>query len=100
VTHALQVLQRVGDDYAKDHPDEVLDAPQAQGVIAFHSSDLTLRLMVKVQPNSLWAVERELRARIKSAFDREGIEIPYPRQVAMAPRSGGGGSAVEQRSGD
>jgi small conductance mechanosensitive channel len=28
-----------------------------------------------------WNVERELRRLIKNAFDREGIEIPFPQQV-------------------
>ena len=28
-----------------------------------------------------WKVSRELRERIKLAFDAEGIEIPFPQQM-------------------
>jgi small conductance mechanosensitive channel len=90
VAKAIQVLQSVGEAYANEHPHLVLDRPEAQGVIAFNSSDLTLRLMLKVMPNALWGVERELRTRIKAAFERDGIEIPYPRQVTILPTSPAG----------
>jgi small conductance mechanosensitive channel len=29
-----------------------------------------------------WGTERELKLRIKDTFDKKGIEIPFPRQVA------------------
>ena len=38
-----------------------------------------LRLVVKTTP-SQWRVSRELRERIKLAFDGEEIEIPFPQQ--------------------
>jgi moderate conductance mechanosensitive channel len=83
VAQALRVLKQVGDSYMSDHPGQLVESPVAEGVLAFNSSDLTLRLIARAQPNSHWPVERELRKRVKEAFDREGIEIPYPRQVAL-----------------
>jgi small-conductance mechanosensitive channel len=83
VQHALAVLKQVGDSYMADHPGHLVESPVAEGVLAFNSSDLLLRLIARVQPNSHWPVEREMRRRVKEAFDREGIEIPYPRQVAL-----------------
>jgi small conductance mechanosensitive channel len=83
VAHALRVLKQVGDSYMSDYPGHLVESPVAEGVLAFNSSDLTLRLIARVQPNSHWPVERELRRRVKEAFDLEGIEIPYPRQVAL-----------------
>jgi small-conductance mechanosensitive channel len=35
-----------------------------------------VRLVVKTRPLEQWSVARELRARIKAAFDRAGIEVP------------------------
>ena len=35
------------------------------------------RVLAKTTPGMQWGVERELHIRIKNAFDREGIEIPY-----------------------
>ena len=40
-----------------------------------------IRLVVKTKPLSQWKVGRELRARIKRAFDAEGIEIPFPQRT-------------------
>jgi small conductance mechanosensitive channel len=40
-----------------------------------------LRLVVKTTPSQQWRVSRELRERIKVAFDEEGIEIPFPQQT-------------------
>jgi small conductance mechanosensitive channel len=28
-----------------------------------------------------WAVEREIRKKVKEAFDKENIEIPYPKGI-------------------
>ena len=40
-----------------------------------------LRLVVKTTPSQQWRVSRELRERVKVAFDDEGIEIPFPQQT-------------------
>jgi small-conductance mechanosensitive channel len=42
---------------------------------------VTIRVMAKTLPLKQWDVARELRRRIKTRFDREGIEIPYPHQT-------------------
>jgi small conductance mechanosensitive channel len=36
-----------------------------------------------------WQVAREMRARIKSRFDHEGIEIPMPQRVVWHREQGG-----------
>ena len=30
-----------------------------------------------------WSVERELRKKIKEAFEKENIEKPYPRRIVF-----------------
>jgi small-conductance mechanosensitive channel len=59
----------------------VLEAPQVQGILSFDESSITLRLAIKVKPAQQGTAEWELRRRIKEAFDREGVEIPFPRRV-------------------
>ena len=81
VDKGLEVLRKVAAEWAQDHEDLVLEPPEAQGVIGLNSSDVTLRIVAKVKAAEHWAVERELRARIKAAFDECGVEIPFPRQV-------------------
>ena len=51
------------------------------GVDAFADWSLTLKLRIKTVPLKQWEVGRELRRRIKKAFDRHGIEIPFPERV-------------------
>lgn len=82
----LRVLQEVGDRFAADHEEFVYrgDAAQAQGVQAFADSSVTLRLILRIDASKTsekWPLEREMRRRIKEAFDREGVEIPFPRRV-------------------
>lgn len=81
--HALGILQKLGDEYHAQHPDLVLEPPAAEGSLTLEPSAAGLRLVVKVKAQEHWAVERELRVRVKEAFDREGLEIPYPRRVVV-----------------
>ena len=41
---------------------------------------IAIRLVVKTAPLEQWVVARELRRRIKTAFDAAGIEIPFPQR--------------------
>lgn len=83
VARGLAVLQRVGDDWANAHADIVLEPPEAQGVLGLNGSDIAVRLVIKIdnKGKDLWPAERELRALVKAAFDEEGVEIPFARQV-------------------
>jgi small conductance mechanosensitive channel len=57
------------------------------GVEALGDSAVVLRVMVRTRPGEQWNVARELRRRIKQAFDTHGIEMPFP-QRALWVRSG------------
>ncbi len=81
VAGGLKVMQDVGDAWASEHENLVLEPPQAQGVVTLNASDVGVRLVVKVQAEERAAIERELAQRIKAAFDKHGIEVPFPRQV-------------------
>jgi small-conductance mechanosensitive channel len=80
---AMAVLQEVGERWAAAHRDLVLAPPEVQGIMAFGESQVTLRLVLTVKPQQHWAAERELRLMLKEAFDRAGIEIPFPRRVTI-----------------
>ncbi len=61
----------------------VLKDPVYVGVVNLGNSDVVLRTTVKVSAGNKWQVERDLRQNIKTNFDKEGIEIPYPRTVII-----------------
>ena len=44
-------------------------------------SEVTLRFRIKTLPLRQWEVGRELRRRIKKAFDAHGIQIPGPQMT-------------------
>lgn len=52
-----------------------------QGILSLGSSEVTLRIAIKVKPMTHWGAERELKRRIKGVFDEKGIKIPFTRQV-------------------
>ena len=81
VEKGLKVLQEVGDAYAAENPELVVEPPLAQGVTGLNESDVGVRLLVKVKAAQQWAVERDLRRRVKSTFDERGVEIPFARRV-------------------
>ena len=81
---AREVIQRVGDSLWEDPEwggDELMERPEIWGVQDLGASAVALRLVVKTEPSKQWAVERELRMRLKVAFDESGIEIPFPQQT-------------------
>ena len=81
--HALAVIKRVATATWQDESwsEDILEEPEVWGVESLDADGITIRLVVKTKPLSQWNVARELRVRIKRAFDSEGIEIPFPQRM-------------------
>jgi small-conductance mechanosensitive channel len=88
---AMRVMEQTVRDLMADWPGRVLSPPEMLGPDSTNDSDITLRMLVRTAPGDQWAVERELRLRIKEAFDAAGIMIPYPQRTL---RMASGGSPV------
>jgi moderate conductance mechanosensitive channel len=54
------------------------------GLDAFADSAVVLRVRFKTLPLKQWEISREFRRRVKKAFDREGIEFPFPHVTLYA----------------
>ena len=80
IDHAKAVIQRVADALWQER-DDILEEPEVWGVERLAANAVVIRLVVKTRPADQYAVSRELRQRLKEAFDVEGIEIPFPQQV-------------------
>lgn len=55
--------------------------PEIWGVERLGDSSVDIRLVIKTQPGEQWALARELRRRIKLAFDQAEVEIPFPQRT-------------------
>ena len=87
--HAQAVIAGVAHEIAAGDSD-VLDEPEVWGVEALGANGVMIRLVVKTRPSQQYRVSRELRARLKTAFEREGIEIPFPQQTVWHRQVAGG----------
>jgi small-conductance mechanosensitive channel len=77
------VLQEVGAGMQADPAfgPFILAPIEVQGVDAFADWSVVMKLRIKTVPLKQWDVGRELRKRIKKAFDANGIEIPFPERI-------------------
>lgn len=82
---AIGVLNEVGEKMAKDKDwkDVITEAPQTLGVNEFADSAIIIKVSGQTKPGEQWNIARELRKRIKKAFDKEKIEIPFPHRVII-----------------
>ena len=60
---------------------KVIEAPEVWGVQELAADSVVVRVVLKTAPLQQWAVARELRQRVKTRFDAEGIEIPFSQRV-------------------
>ena len=79
----VAVLKEIGAEMQSDPQfgPFILEPIEVLGVDAFADWSVTLKLRIKTVPLKQWDVGRELRKRIKRAFDQHGIEIPFPERV-------------------
>lgn len=72
-----EVLQKTADDMAADEDwkDLVLEAPSVWGVQELNGDSVVVRVTLKTAPGVQANIARELRGRVKVAFDEAGITV-------------------------
>ena len=88
IPRVQDVIREAADAMAEDEAwdEKFVDDPVVAGVESVTSNSVTIRVVVKCTANDHLGVQRELRERIKAAFDRENIRVPAP----VFPSSPGG----------
>ena len=79
----IEVVNRVGQELVNDPKwkESIITAPQFLRVDDFADSAVIIKILGETKPLKQWEVAGELRKRLKIAFDKEGIEIPFPQTV-------------------
>ncbi len=90
LARALRVLEDAAAGFAQDPRFEplLLEAPAVLGPLSLGDWSITVRVMIKTLPGKPWEIARELRKQILAACEREGIDLPYPRQEVWVRSSG------------
>lgn len=92
----ITVVNAVGEALAEDPKwnAHIITPPQFLRVDDFGDSSIVIKILGDTKPLQQWAVTGELRKRLKIAFDKEGIEIPFPQRVVHMEHSEGKGVTI------
>jgi small conductance mechanosensitive channel len=74
---ATRTIERVAHELYVDEQwaSKLLEQPEVWGVEELGPDGIRVRLVAKTRPLEQWKVARELRARLKVAFDQAGIAV-------------------------
>lgn len=82
----MEVMRQVGAEMRLDEifGAKIVEAMEMAGVERWDDSAVILRCRFKVHPLEQWGIRREYLRRLKQAFDRHRLEIPYPHLTVYA----------------
>jgi small conductance mechanosensitive channel len=83
IARVREVLAEVGQELNADDGwgEKLLADPEVWGVEDLAADAVTVRIVLQTLPGQQWAVARELRQRIHTRLNAEGIEIPFPQRT-------------------
>lgn len=82
LVHVKAVLADIAHDLWEDddYVGQVIEEPSVWGVQELSVDGIKVRVVLKTTPGAQWVVAREMRERIKTRFDAEGIQMPHAQQ--------------------
>ncbi|WP_319591194.1 mechanosensitive ion channel family protein [uncultured Draconibacterium sp.] len=80
VNQVIDIMKQVGDELGNDpgFKSRILEPMEVFGLDSFGDSAIVIKGRIKTKPIEQWNVGREYRKRLKYAFDKHNIEIPFP----------------------
>lgn len=79
----IRVINETGNELANDpkYKDQIIKAPQFLRVEDFTETSVMVKILGETRPQKQWEIGGELRKRLKIAFDKAGIEMPYAQRL-------------------
>jgi moderate conductance mechanosensitive channel len=86
----VALLEQVAADVYHDDrfKDDMVSEPQVPGIERVHGNEVDYLMLVKVRPGKQFGVARELRRRIKAAFEQNNVKAGAPTQVVIGKLPG------------
>ncbi len=83
VDEVIKVIKEVGEELRSDaaFKDKIMEPMEIFGLDKFGESSITIKARIKTYPIQQWTVGREFNKRLKVAFDKNEIEIPFPHRT-------------------
>ncbi|QQS45056.1 MAG: mechanosensitive ion channel family protein [Acidobacteriota bacterium] len=85
IDRAMEIMLETAREMRAEQPENIIEEPSMLGVDQLSYTSATLRMFVKTAPTKHFETGRELRRRIKLAFEREGIRTPLAKQQLLMP---------------
>jgi moderate conductance mechanosensitive channel len=84
ISDAIAVATTVASEFAGENPESVVEPPEMLGVQDLGPRGVSIRVAVKTPPGKNLAAGREIRRRIKLAFDAAGIQFAQSSEDTVA----------------
>ncbi|MBK48012.1 MAG: mechanosensitive ion channel protein MscS [Pelagibacteraceae bacterium] len=87
VDHVMETIEKVGKDLEQDKEfkSKINGKIEVFGLDKFEDSAIVIKGRIPTVHKQQWIVKREFNRRIKLAFDKSGIEIPFPQRTISYP---------------
>lgn len=81
-----KLISEVSHELAKDpqFKPSILGDPEIWGMDYVSGEQFVIRVALTTMPSKQWAVTRELRSRLKAAFDKEGISLQKATRINLS----------------
>jgi small conductance mechanosensitive channel len=81
--HVIGLMKKVAEDMrgTDEYMDLILEPMEVFGLDNFGDSAIVIKARFKTIPGKQWMVGREYRKLLKYAFDKAGVEIPFPHRT-------------------
>ncbi len=79
----IRVINEVCRELSEDRYTDIVSPPAVLRVNDLGPDGVVIKILGDVRIGTQWELMGELRRRLKNRFDREGIEVPYPKRSLL-----------------